>query len=225
LARQKQPGGSVGVYGRDMISSSSPITDEATAAGGDGPDSDRSTVAPPFDLQAFAQGSRDAAEGSESDRPTVLPPFDLEAFARDSEIRQRIALPAVGETTIAKARWLFQAGDSEQALFLVERLLEQIPLDTEARALSNECRAALEAECLSMLGSHATILIVAVSPDALKTLALDHVSGFLLTLTDGLTDLETLLDLCGLPRLLALRHLQDLVTRGIVVAKGRASSM
>jgi hypothetical protein len=36
-------------------------------------------------------------------------------------------------------------------------------------------------------------------------LALDHVSGFVLTLTDGVTDVETRVDVCGLPRLVGRR--------------------
>ena len=73
-----------------------------------------------------------------------------------------------------------------------------------------------------MIGSAATVFIVDVTPNELKTMALDHVSGFLLTLTDGVTNVETLLDLCGLPQLVALRHLRDLVRQGIIVDEGRA---
>jgi hypothetical protein len=47
--------------------------------------------------------------------------------------------------------------------------------------------------------------------------ALDNVSGFLLSLMDGATNVEAILDISGLPRLLALRHLRSLVERGIVV--------
>jgi hypothetical protein len=34
---------------------------------------------------------------------------------------------------------------------------------------------------------------------------------------DGATDAETILDISGLPRLLALRHLRSLLERGVVV--------
>jgi len=77
--------------------------------------------------------------------------------------------------------------------------------------------AALEREYLSSVGSASAILVVAVSPEELKTLALDNVSGFLLSLMDGATDVETILDISGLPRLLALRHLRSLLERGVVV--------
>ncbi len=78
-------------------------------------------------------------------------------------------------------------------------------------------RDAFERECLSCVGSESAILILAVLPDELKTMPLDGVSGFLLSLMDGATSVETILDICGLPRLIALRHLRDLCERGIVV--------
>ena len=168
-----------------------------------------------------APGARDG----DSDRPTVVPEFDPEAFARDSEVRQRASIPASGEPTIVEARRFLQEGNPEQALFLLARLLEVSPFHAEASALSNECRVALERECLAALGSPRAILIVAVSSDELKGFALDHVSGFLLSLMDGNTDVETLLDIGGLPRLLALRHLRGLVARGIVeIARTTMSS-
>jgi hypothetical protein len=208
------------------------------APGESDPDEDRPTVIPKFDPGAFARDSehRQRAQpaagqpttapeyedsDSEEDRPTVIPEFDPAAFARDSELRQRPALPstgepATGESTIDEARRLLQGGDAEQALFLLARLLELAPLHSEASALSTECRAVLERECLSSVGSASAILIVVVGTEELKGLGLDNVSGFLLSHMDGLTDVETLLDLSGLPRLLALRHLRGLVARGIV---------
>jgi hypothetical protein len=57
-----------------------------------------------------------------------------------------------------------------------------------------------------------------LSPVELKGRGLDSVSGFLLSLMDGATDVETLLDLCGLRRLLALRHVRGLLAYEIVEA-------
>jgi hypothetical protein len=162
----------------------------------------------------------DSPRGSHDDRPTVLPSFDVDAFARDSELRLRTAHPvALGETTTDEARQLLNEGRPEDALFLLARLLEQVPLDTEARRLSDECSTALEQECWSVIGARATILEVRLSPDELKAFGLDHVSGFLVSRIDGVTDVETLLDISGLGRLLALRHIRGLVARGIVVQR------
>ena len=152
------------------------------------------------------------------ERATVVPSFDPEAFARDSELKQRATSAVVGEPTIDEARRLHLEGEHERALFLLTRLLELAPLHPEATKLSVDCREALERECLSSVGSESTILVVAMSPDELKGFALDNVSGFLLSLMDGATTVEVILDISGMPRLLALRHLHRLVERGIVVA-------
>jgi hypothetical protein len=152
---------------------------------------------------------------SESDeRPTAIPPFDPEAFARDSETRQRTAPNAT--STMDEAGKLHADGQYEDALFVMARLLETSPPHPEASALSVKCRAALERQCIAEIGSERAILIAAATPDELKEFALDNVSGFLVSLLDGTTDVETVLDLSGLPRLLALRHLRDLLRRGIV---------
>jgi hypothetical protein len=172
---------------------------------------------PPTTRPAPAESPAPAAESDpDSDRPTVVPEFDPEAFARDSELKMRSAPPTAGQSTIGDAKRLLEAGDPEQALFLLARLLQHSPFHTEASALSQECRGVLERECLSAIGSTSAVLVVAVRPDELKQFALDAASGFLLSLMDGATNVETMLDLCGLPRLLALRHLRGLVSRGIV---------
>lgn len=160
---------------------------------------------------------RSAAVVSDDDRPTVTPEFDVEAFARDSEIRQRAAMAiAEDEPTIDQARRLHADHQHEQALFVLNRVLEIAPLHPDAKRLSVECRAALEEECLNAIGSEATILVLAVTSDQLKGFALDHVSGFLLSLADGTLAVEAILDVSGLPRLLALRHLRSLVDLGLL---------
>jgi hypothetical protein len=158
------------------------------------------------------------------EHPTVVPAFDPEAFARDSETRQRAASAVDGEPTIDEARRHHAAGKHEEALFLLTRLLDLAPLHPEGSRLASECRQALERDCLSAIGSESAILATAVSTEELKGFALDNVSGFLLSVMDGATDVETILDISGLPRLLALRHLRSLLDRGIVVvASGRRS--
>ncbi len=97
--------------------------------------------------------NRDASEEERHERPTIVPDFDPEDFARDSEIRQHAAVPEGGEPTIDRARRLHLDGDHEQALFLLTRLMELAPLHPEASTLSNDCRQALERDCLAAIGS------------------------------------------------------------------------
>jgi hypothetical protein len=157
------------------------------------------------------------ADDDASERSTPIPEFDLEAFARESEMRQRAAIAAEGEPTLEQARRLHDDGRHEDALFLLARLLDATPLHPEATRLSAECRAALERQCLSAIGSESTVLVSAVSTEEVKRFSLDHVSGYLLSLLDGDTPVEEVLDISGMPRLLVLRHLHGLLERGIVV--------
>jgi hypothetical protein len=157
-----------------------------------------------------------------AERSTIVPEFDPEDFARDSEIKQRAAVADGGEPTINQARRHHAAGEHEEALFLLTCLLELAPLHPEGSRLARDCRQALERECLAAIGSESAILVGAVSPEELKSFTLDNVSGFLLSTMDGATDVETILDISGLPRLLALRHVRGLLERGlVVVASGR----
>lgn len=169
---------------------------------------------PPSKTTPPGRAASPEADGDE--RPTLVPAFDPEAFARDSEIKQRAASIEGGEATIDHARRLHLDGQHEQALFLLAALLELAPLHPEATTLSIACREALEGECLSFVGSESAVLVAAVSPEELKRFALDNVSGFLVSLMDGATNVETLLDISSLPRLLALRHLRSLLERGII---------
>ncbi len=156
---------------------------------------------------------------SSGERATVVPSYDPEAFARDSELRQRVVPEsAPSEPTIDRARQLHHEGEHEKALFLLTHLLELAPLHPEGSALAGDCRAALERECLAAVGSGAAVLVQAITAEELKTFSLDNVSAFLFAQIDGGTDVETILDIAGLPRLLALRHLRGLVERGIVAA-------
>lgn len=209
-----------------MISSPSPKVPAAEESFDEGhDDEERPTIVPAFDPEALARDSeiraRTAEEPDEEERPTIVPAFDPEALARSSELSVRPARTTSDEPTLDEARRLLQLGEPEQALLLLTRLLEVLPLHAEASSLSDECRSALERQCLSVVGSLSTVLVVAVTPEELLGFGLDHLSGFLLSLIDGATDVETVLDLCGRPRLLALGHLRDLVARGIVQSARR----
>jgi hypothetical protein len=162
----------------------------------------------------------EAATTSDADgglRATVIPDFDTDAFARDSEVRLRAVPESGGEPTIDRARRLHKSAEYEEALVLLKHLLDLAPFHPAGSALAAECRVALERECLNAIGSASTVLVPAVTAEELKRFSLDNVSAFLFSQLDGATEVETVLDVSGLPRVLALRHLRALVQRGIVV--------
>lgn len=163
-------------------------------------------------------------DGDAEDRPTLVPEFDFDAFARDSESKIRAqgesVSPASGpRRTVSRIRALMKQGSYEHALQLADAMLAMVPLHAEARELASECMAAMELVFLSKLGPLSGCPTLAVSPRDLKDKALDNVSAFLLSRLDGSTSIEGLLDVCGLPRWVALRLLCDLEGRGIIAIK------
>jgi hypothetical protein len=177
-------------------------------------------ASPPPKSRRPRQPAGNAADG---ERSTPIPEFDVEAFARDADARQGAGPVRDGEI-LEQAHRLHLDGRSEPALSLLAHLLTRERPHPVAARLSAECCTALERECLLAIGSESTMLISAISTEEVKRFSLDHVSGFLLSLLDGETPIETILDISGMPRLVVLRHLRDLLDRGIVgVASGLRS--
>ncbi|MGO8992293.1 MAG: hypothetical protein ACLQVI_03120 [Polyangiaceae bacterium] len=58
---------------------------------------------------------------------------------------------------------------------------------------------------------------LAVPAREVSLLPLDHREGFLLSLVDGVTSIETILDVCAMPADEALEILNSLVDRGVLV--------
>ncbi len=58
---------------------------------------------------------------------------------------------------------------------------------------------------------------VAVSARELEMYALDHREGFLLSRVDGVSTIETILDVCAMPADEALEILESLIERGILM--------
>jgi hypothetical protein len=70
---------------------------------------------------------------------------------------------------------------------------------------------------MASLDSRIPILILERAQ--LTQLHLDHHAGFLLSLMDGTTTVETLLDVSGMQADEALRLLDDLIRQGVVALK------
>lgn len=73
-----------------------------------------------------------------------------------------------------------------------------------------------EVEPLDELGGLGAVLAVVANSAAIRTLDLDHRAGFLLSLIDGFSSVEDLLDLANMPSELTLTLLADLKRRGLV---------
>ena len=73
-----------------------------------------------------------------------------------------------------------------------------------------------EDEILARFGTRASTLVLCVAFDEVKTLALDHREGFLLSLIDGASTVDQILDVCGMSSLEATRILCRLAAEGVV---------
>jgi hypothetical protein len=110
----------------------------------------------------------------------------------------------------------FALGDYSGALVVAESLLEENPTHTEAREYAESCRSVLQQMYMARIGSLQRVPVVEVARDQLRWLSIDHRAGFVLSLVDGISNLEMILDVSGMPSLDALRILFDLVEQRII---------
>jgi hypothetical protein len=101
--------------------------------------------------------------------------------------------------------------DFRSALVVAEELLADDPSDLDAREAMLRCQVELESVYVRRMGSLNKVPSVAVSMKEIPSLALDNRSAFILSLVDGVSTLDVILDMSGMPRLEALRVLHELI--------------
>jgi hypothetical protein len=199
------------------------------------PDSDqneRPTVPPPFDIEAFVRqaSESDSAPDPQSEPPTHRRP-KVAGPAREgppsaSSLLGTIQASVAPRSTqgpyndrIASMRECFSFGDYAGALTIADLILSAQSDNVLALEFRTNCRAALEDVYAFRLGPLDRVPVVARLPAPIGDRSVDDRIGFLLPHVDGSSSIETILDVCGMPRLDALRILDDLVQRGIVAFK------
>ncbi len=133
--------------------------------------------------------------------PAVLMP-SAPASARDAEL------------TEMKDR--YATGDFTGALVVAEGLLQINADDLDAQRYAQSCRDVLTQMYSARLGSLTQRVRVAVPGDQIRWLSLDHRAGFVLSLIDGNSTVEELLDISGMNRLDALRILFTLYDQRVI---------
>lgn len=118
---------------------------------------------------------------------------------------------------------MYAVGNFSGALQEAERRLAVDPSDPEALRYAQDCRRVLVKMQLTRLGSLQQIVHLAVPAERLQWLSIDHRAGFLLSLVDGCSTLDDLLDICGMPRLEALHLFAELNDQGVILLKPLAS--
>jgi hypothetical protein len=118
--------------------------------------------------------------------------------------------------TMVEVRDRFDVGDFSGALALATKILEDEPEHVDALLYAEHCRDVLKQMYISSLGGLRKVPQIAVSPEQLRWLALDHRAGFLLAQLDGRSSLEELLDVCGMPPFEAIRLLVQLLQQNVI---------
>lgn len=128
--------------------------------------------------------------------------------------------PSKSLTPIAEMKDRYAMGDFSGALVVAESILESTPDDSEAIRYAQSCRDVLTQMYSARLGSLDQIVSVAVASDQIRWLTLDHRAGFLLSLIDGGSTVDQILDISGMARLDALRIMYQLMDQRVISLGG-----
>jgi hypothetical protein len=110
----------------------------------------------------------------------------------------------------------YAMGDFSGALVIAEGIIGTFPDDPEAPRYAQSCRDVLTQMYSARLGSLDQVVAVAVPSDQIRWLTLDHRAGFLLSLIDGGSTVDQILDISGMTRLDALRIMYQLLDQRVI---------
>jgi tetratricopeptide (TPR) repeat protein len=152
--------------------------------------------------------------------------LDLEAVEEKSDILPLVpqgARPAPArrpdvDVWMAAGKELFALGDFSGSLELIEKILQVDPDHAEARDYLRQNEATLISMYESKLGALGAVPRLAIKPEEVLWLNLDHRAGFLLAQIDGAVDYDSLFALSGLPRLDTARILANLIADGVITS-------
>jgi hypothetical protein len=202
-----------GTGGSPSQSSCDPLTE--------GDDKDSPTLPPPFDLEEYAQEhmSRVAPLVAPSETPTIPVPSDPPSSTRLSAASSG---GAANDGLHARLAERLFAGDFAGALTLAQDPCANSPADARATSFAEDCRSVLESVRTYHVGSLDQVPRLVVPFSELRSLSLDHEAGFILSRVDGASTLESLLDVCAMPRLKMLRLVAKLVDYGVIRLEANA---
>jgi hypothetical protein len=110
----------------------------------------------------------------------------------------------------------YELGDFTGALSLAETLLEIDRTDAEARRIADTSRTKLRAIYVGRLGALDQVPVMMIPHAELRWLALDHRAGFVLSLVDGTSSIEEIIDVSTMPQLEVLRTLYNLLSQNVI---------
>lgn len=110
----------------------------------------------------------------------------------------------------------FAMGDFSGALEVADRILRERPSNGDASSLAKRCREVLVDMYSSRLSGLHRVPQLVMGPDQIRWLSLDHRAGFLLSMIDGVSSIDELLDVSGMQKVDALRILCDLLDQKVI---------
>jgi hypothetical protein len=172
-------------------------------------------------LPASVRGAAAPVPTPSSRNPRFLSWIDSRAVQAASappmaDLRAPSLPGATAAPTPRAMRERFALGDYTGSLDVAEALLQLEPDNVEARGHAQQCREVLLQMYTARLGPFHQVLHTTVAHGELQWLAIDHRAGFLLSLIDGRSTIDEILDICGMARLNALKILCDLHERQVV---------
>jgi hypothetical protein len=142
-------------------------------------------------------------------RPTSPPSFDVAQFAKDSDA----AIPTVRPRPLDESSSP-PAEEQRSETRLATRPKRGAVIADEATVDEAVTHEAIGDEGWARVMVGAPILVMAHAE--LRRLPLDHRAGFLLSFLDGTIDLDTIVEVSGMPRGEALRIIRNLFESGVV---------
>jgi hypothetical protein len=160
-----------------------------------------------FDLAPLSDSALDFVEGLPPVAPSVKPVTGREHAAPP---------PVSARAGVRELEECYAVGDYSRALQIAEQMLARSPDDLAARRYAQNCRDVLTQMFAARIGPLDQVISVVVSPQEIQWLSLDHRAGFLLSLVDGMSTVDEILDISGMTRLDALKILHDLAEQQVV---------
>jgi hypothetical protein len=164
--------------------------------------------------------SPSAAQPSRDPRDPVLElDLDLSDVARSGPPPELLVPTAPGsgrDVEIREMKDRYAMGDFTGALAVADGMLERDADDIDAQRYAQSCRDVLTQMYSARLGALSQHVRVAVPGDEIRWLSLDHRAGFVLSLIDGSSTVEELLDISGMNRLDALRIIYTLFDQRVI---------
>ncbi|MEO8900892.1 MAG: hypothetical protein ABI488_04530 [Polyangiaceae bacterium] len=167
------------------------------------------------DLNFDSIGSIKAAAPARSSEP-VHDPRDPVIELEYEEFSELEPARGAKKSPIGDMKDRYAMGDFSGALVIAEGIMEAHPEDLEAPRYAQSCRDVLTQMYSARLGSLDQIVAVAVPSDQIRWLTLDHRAGFLLSLIDGGSTVDQILDISGMTRLDALRIMYQLLDQRVI---------